>query len=643
MLLVAMLTALARLDDSTSRADLVYVNRGDVFTLDPQRMSYLKDFRMAYALYEGLVRWDNTDFTIQPAASELPDISADRLTYTFHIKPEAKWSNGDPVTSHDFLYAWKRLLFPDTAADYSNLFFIIDGASEFWAWRNEQLAEFAQEPSAGRATQLWNLAQAHFERSVGIRALDDHTLEIRLRQPTAYFLDLVCFAPSSPVHRPSVEGWPESIASDPRYQERGWIGVELPSLDRCRWAGLNPESGRFEQKHQWARPGRLVSNGPYILAEWRFQRDMRLVKNPYFHTPEIVKSDSILALTIADTNTSTLAFATGRLDWLTDVNAEYQADMLQQKLAYEQRYANELAEMSIKGRSMDDMLGALPPPEEGERRDIHIFPAFGTDFFSFNCRPFLTDGRSNPFSLPAVRRAFALCVNKQTIVEQVTRLNEPVVTTLIPPDSIPGYNNPAGLGYDPNRGRQELESIGWKDRNSDGLIENENGELFPIIDLLWTTNTSRYKWISLELKAQWEQALGVRVELRGVDTRFYKEDLKQGNFMIARGRWYGDYGDPTTFLNLCRSTDGNNDRGYENEYVDAMLDAAALELDPARRMKILEDCERFLFTEEMPLIPICQLVQVYMYEPGRVKGLTQHPRLVQYLWQIEVRKEKEEE
>ena len=151
MLLVAMLTALARLDVNPSSADLVYVNRGDVFTLDPQRMSYLKDFRMAYALYEGLVRWDNADFSIQPAASDLPDISADRLTYTFHIKPEAKWSNGDPVTSHDFLYAWKRLLFPDTAADYSNLFFLIDGASEFWTWRNDQLAEFAQEPSAGRA------------------------------------------------------------------------------------------------------------------------------------------------------------------------------------------------------------------------------------------------------------------------------------------------------------------------------------------------------------------------------------------------------------------------------------------------------------------------------------------------------------
>ncbi|MCZ6735403.1 MAG: hypothetical protein O7C65_06395, partial [Planctomycetota bacterium] len=105
----------------------------------------------------------------------------------------------------------------------------------------------------------------------------------------------------------------------------------------------------------------------------------------------------------------------------------------------------------------------------------------------------------------------------------------------------------------------------------------------------------------------------------------------------GRGRWYGDYGDPTTFLDLFKTGDGNNDRGYSNAYVDELLQRAARETDPQRRMRILEECERFLFAEEVPMLVLCQLVQLYMYEPAKVTGLSRHPRLTQYLWQMKVR------
>jgi oligopeptide transport system substrate-binding protein len=115
-----------------------------------------------------------------------------------------------------------------------------------------------------------------------------------------------------------------------------------------------------------------------------------------------------------------------------------------------------------------------------------------------------------------------------------------------------------------------------------------------------------------------------------------KHSRPQGKFMISHGRWYGDYGDPTTFLDICKTGDGNNDRGYSNPRVDQLLNGAARELDHAKRMRMLEECERYLMEEELPLVPLCQLVQVYMYEPGKLKGLGEHPRLVQYLWQMEV-------
>ena len=315
---------------------------------------------------------------------------------------------------------------------------------------------------------------------------------------------------------------------------------------------------------------------------------------------------------------------------------EYQADMIAERNAYIARHADRLEELAAEGITGDAALARLPAPEAGERRNIHVFETFGTDFYSFNCREHLSDGRLNPFREAAVRRAFVKSVDRNAIVRQVTRLNEPVATTLIP-GGIAGYTSPEGLDHDPEGARAELAAAGWTDTDGDGLVD-DGEDPFPVIDLLWTTNTPRYKWISLELKAQWERELGVRIELRGADTKFYKEDLKQGKFMIARGRWYGDYGDPTTFLNLCRTGDGNNDRGYSSSIVDELLEAADSEPDPEARMRMLEQCETHLFggdEPDVPMLVICRLVQVYMYEPGVLEGLSDHPRLTQYLWQLE--------
>ena len=635
-IIVAVLAGSILWDRTPRRADLVIAN-DEVFTLDPQRMSYMADFRLAYALYEGLVRWNNEDLSIQPAAADLPDISEDGLTYTFRIRPDAQWSNGDPVTAHDFVYSWQRLLFPDTAADYSNLFFIVEGAEEFFNWRNRQLADFTARAAESQDVEhLLASALERFNDTVGIKSLDDRTLQIRLKRPTAYLLDLLCFAVCCPVHRPTVEGWPEEIAESFAMRERGWIGVDPPPWNQRRSIRINRATGRLEQGHEWARPGRLVSNGPYVLTEWRYRRDMRLERNPRFHSPRIMRNHSVQMISIGDANTAVLAFESGKIDWLGDVGVEYQADMLQQRTRYEEHHHDQINRLMQEGRSVDQALAQLPLPQRDERRNIHARPTFGTDFYSFNCRPMLADGRPNPFADSRVRRAFALAIDKSAIVQRATRLNEPVLNTLIPPGSIPGYRSPSGLSFDPVRARAELCALGWRDRDSDGLIDDSHGVPFPVIDLLWTTNSARYKWMSLELKSQWERELGVRVELRGTDTKFYKEDLKLGKFMIARGRWYGDYGDPTTFLDINRTGDGNNDRAFSSRDFDAMLDAAAAERDSEKRMRMLEDAERLLFEDQVPLLPICQLAQLYMYEPGRVSGLTTHPRLIQYFWQIEV-------
>jgi len=321
---VTLLAAATMWSKAEPAADITFVNRGEVFTLDPQRMSYLQDFRLAYALYEGLVRWNNDDLSVQPAAAGLPEISADKLTYTFHLRADAKWSNGDAVTAHDFVYSFQRLLWPDTAADYSNLLFVIDGAEAFFHWRSDQLKRFADSPAnssdTGAAERLFDDAQQEFDHSVAVHAIDDRTLQLRLGRPCPYLLDLLCFAVCSPVHRPTVEGWPRS--SKLIDADRGWIAVTPPRWSQRRFLKLDPVSGRLEQRHDWARPELLVSNGPYVLTQWRYKREMRLERNPKFHSPELLRNNSISIRAIEDPNTMVLAYESGGIDWLGENGVE---------------------------------------------------------------------------------------------------------------------------------------------------------------------------------------------------------------------------------------------------------------------------------------------------------------------------------
>ena len=602
-IVVAAVLLVLGIEENKPRADFVFVNRGDVFTLDPQRMSWLTDMQVAYCLYEGVVRWNTSDFSIEPAAAKSFAISDDGLTYTFHLREDARWSNGARVTAYDFQYSWMRLLTPDTSSDYSSFFFVIQGAKEFWDWRTEQLKQKNKK-------KMYSLEEIEgvFKETVGIQVVDEYTLQLKLEHPVPYFLDQLALAVCSPVYKPAVEGWDLEDSKQESMVSDGWQNVDAPPMELRRWVEIDSENGRIKQKYFWARPRSLVSNGPFMLVEWRYKRDMWLARNPHYHSPEITTLDSIQAVTVSDANTAVLAFEGGQSDWLSSVNVDYQPDMLLEK-------------------------------RNGERTNIHAFPTFGTDFFSFNCRPTLNSGAANPFYESSVRRAFVLATDREAIVTHATRLNEPTVNSFVPPNSIEGYGEVSGLEFNPVVAKEEFASAGWIDRDGDGMVEDENGNPFPPIDLLYTTNTPRYKWMSLALRDQWRRHLGVSVELRGTDNKFFSADLHSGNFMVARGRWYGDYGDPTTFLDVFRSDNGNNDRGFSDPYIDAALDNAALEQDPVKRLAMLRTIEERLFTKDVPLLVVCQLLQLYMYDPERVSGLTSHPRLVQHYWRVTVQED----
>jgi oligopeptide transport system substrate-binding protein len=534
-------------------ADFVFISGGEHHWLDPQRISWRHDFRVAELLFETLVRYRLPEMEIESGVARTWEVSDDRRTYTFALRDDARWSNGDAVTAHDFIYAWRRALLPDFAADYAKLLFVVEGADAFFAFRSAQLAEYAARPAPQRtpeaAAALWGEAQAKFVELVGLSAPDDRTLVVRLHTPTPYFLELCAFATMSPVHAATVD---EQVT-------------------------INAATGLLVQDPMWTRPGRLISNGPYVLARRRYKRDLLMEANPHFHGRATIGPQSILERIVTDKQLQVLIYRSGGADYVPDVPS-----------------ASPLAaDLVAEGRS-----------------DVHVTPAAGTYFYSFNCQPTRPDGTPNPLHDVRVRRALALSIDRETIVKHVTRLNQPVARSFVPVGALAAYDPPveSGPGYDLAEARRLLEEAGYP--GGRGLTD---------LSILFNTGHG-HETIAQQIQRNWAEHLGVAVNLDGHESSVFGRRLRQQDYLIARAAWFGDYRDPSTFLDKFHSGGGNNDAKYDRPEYDALLAAAAAEPDPARRMAIFREAEAMLL-EDAPIAVIFQYADVRLFDPTRVTNL----------------------
>ena len=613
ILFAAIFAAIAS-DRPDPPADFIFSNRGDVTTLDPQRMSWMQDLRVARLLFEPLVRLDvlSADYAIQPGVAEHWDVSDDYKQYTFYLRDNAKWSNGEPVTAHDFVYSWRRALLPETAAAYTSLFQLIEGAPEFFKWRSEQTKQYAAHAQGlspqerhEASRQLWAEAEAFFAEHVALKAIDDHTLTMTLTASTPYWLDLCAFAVFSPVYEPLVS----------QYEQ------------------IDPDTGLVKLKLGWTKPPLLVSNGPFFLESWRFKRGIFLRANSQWWARDTLDIETIAAPSIEDANSQVLAYESGAVHWVSDLTVDYRIQMLADKQAFYDENREQYDRLAAEGLDRFAIDAALP---DDPRKDIHAISAFGTYWYNFNCQETLANGRENPFRDARVRRAFAMCIDKQRLVDDVMRIGNPVASTIIPPGSLAGYTSPAGLG---------CISDTATDEERQAVIDEAKALLadagypdpaeMPRIELLFNTDGG-HGIIAQQLAKDWEQFLGVRTILAQKEVKVYKDDLKKQNFMVSRAGWYGDYADPTTFLDLLRTEDGNNDRKYANKAYDDLLDRAQAETNQARRLEILAEAERLIMEEDLPMVPLFHYVSVYLFDPDKVTGLNPHPRTQQDLYLIDV-------
>ncbi|MBI2433041.1 MAG: peptide ABC transporter substrate-binding protein [Candidatus Hydrogenedentes bacterium] len=243
-------------------ASVLRVNIGaEVQDLDPHVTTGVPEHRVLSALFEGLTDIDMASMEPVPGAAESWTISEDGLVYAFKIRENAKWSNGEPLTAGDFVYSWQRMLTPALGAEYATFLYLLKNGEEY---NKGQLTDSSQ---------------------VGVKALDDHTLEVTLAHPASFFLSVHNHQAWYPVHRATIEKFGSA-------EERG---------------------------NRWTRAGNHVGNGPFLLEEWRPNEFIRVRKNPNYWDTQQVHLEGIEFYPIQDLQTEERSFRSGKLQWTQEV------------------------------------------------------------------------------------------------------------------------------------------------------------------------------------------------------------------------------------------------------------------------------------------------------------------------------------
>ncbi|MBZ9674764.1 peptide ABC transporter substrate-binding protein [Mesorhizobium sp. ES1-1] len=472
-------------------AETVY-NRGTAAeseSVDPHKTSTVYEANVLRDLFQGLVMQDEKANLI-PGAAESWTVSDDGTVYTFKLRKDGVWSDGSPVTADDFVYSFRRLEDPATGAEYASMLYPIKNAEEV-------------NTKKGKPEDM------------GVKAIDAGTLEVTLKAPTPYFLEMLTHQASYPVSKASIEK----------------LGAD------------------------WIKPGNLVSNGAYTLAEWVPNDHMKLVKNPKFWEAGTVKFDVVNYIPTEDRSSAMKRFEAGELDSYDDLPTEQLAD--------------------LKTKFGDQ---------------IRVGPQLGTYYYAIK-----TD--KAPWDNPELRNAISMAIDRDFLAEKVWQNA-----------MLPGYSMvPPGIeGYTPAMAKfADMSQIDREDAAKKVLEKLGYTPEKPLKMEIRYNTSENHKNTAVAIQEQLKP-LGVDVTLLNTDTKTHYSFLEQkGDYDLARAAWIADYKDPETFLGISRKASGNNYSNYDSpKYEEAMNKAAASGGKPEERMKDLSAAERVLIDEvgQIPLL-----------------------------------------
>ena len=428
----------------------------------------------------------------QPAlgAAESVETSTDGLTWTFKIRPHT-WSDGVPVTAEDFVFAIRRLLDPKTAAEYASVLYPIKNAQRV--------------NTGGGKVPL---------EEIGVRAADARTLVIELEHPAPFLPELLTHYTTFPIPKHLVA----KVGSD------------------------------------WTRPGTMVANGPYVLAEWRPHDHVKLVKNPKFYDAASVKIDAVVFYPTDDDNAALKRYRAGELD------------------TQERWPVNEYK-----------WLMANIPNEAHRATNLTV------QYISFNMS-------RKPFDDIRVRRALSEALDRDVIVKDVFQgVYGQVADNFIPPGTANVDRSAkmpwAGMTMDERRA--EAKSL---------LAQAGFTEQRPLKFTYRYISMPDPKRAAVAMQAMWQQ-IGVQVELVATEAKVHWNLLQVRDFEVAQNAWVFDYNDAKNlFFQFQAAAVQMNNSVYSSPVFEKFLSDADVENDGAARAKLLGEAHARLLAD-LPAVP----------------------------------------
>ena len=485
-------------------ADFIRIgNTGEPATLDPHRYNLRLEETILNDLYLGLTTMSAAGHIV-PGAAISWDVSRDGLTWTFELRPNARWSDGEPVTAEDFVFSYQRLLNPQTASSLAFFMYPIKNAEAI---------------NSGNAPL----------NSLGVTALTMHRLAIELEKPFPFFAERLLYPTAYPVP-------PHAIAA---------------------------------HGDAWVKPGNMVTNGAFILADWRPQGFVELAKNQHFYDAFNVALPGVRYIPVQNATTALNRYRAGELDAILEFPA---------------------GELRWLRQHMAD--------------HVRVSPLLSVMYLVFNVS-------EPPFNDARVRKALALAIDRRILTEKVLKSGERISYGLVP-SMVANY--PTATTQLPDRALalNLLRAAGFTQDN-------------PLKLTLRYFTGDENKRIQIAIASMW-RSVGVQTSLHHAELNVHFADLRQGNFQVAHAGWFGE-NNPEHYLELLMSDIGDVNYGrYMSPKYDRLMRQAKRTADLETRITLLKGAE-IEGLRDFSVIPLYSVMIRSLVDP-QILGWHTNPRNV---------------
>ena len=597
---------------------LRYVNGSEPESFDPALSSGQPEQRIFMALYEGLVEYHPKSLNAIPAIAETWERNNDSSEFVFHLRKNARWSNGDPINAHDFVYSIRRNITPAVGSRTAPVAYQIKYAQAF-----NQKAAFVRDPQSRQFLLEKDFAEAAepVEEPWSQRPLS--SLASEYAQGIAEPVSAANGAPlpivpdtsfHQSMHSPARLTVPldekkraKLLAGNPKLQAAVAgkelvsvtaedIGVEAVDDYTVRislaqpvtyFSGvlahqifrLVPRKAIEKYDEHWTDLAHIVTCGPFKLKSWTPYSEVVVERDPMYWDAANVHLDEIRFYVSTDHPTSMNLYKVG--------------------------YADAVVNHSVPNAWMDVVSTKKDYMDAAEAAITYI----------------LINVTQPPMNDLRVRRAFNMAIDKVTYSKS-KRTTKPL-TAFTPEGIFPGYHQPKGEQFDPEQARKLLGEAGYPvTRKSDGTYECKQ---FPAQDVRFMFAThSANKAVAEFMQAQWKQNLGITVLLDNMEGKTYmsaRSKLAYKGFALAI--WGADYMDPATFLNVFLTPGSDNGSGWWDQKYADLLKEANQTADRQKRYELMAKAEKYLL-DAQPMIPI-ETPSVKWVKKPYVKGLYPNP------------------